>query len=89
MANLEKLVRPDLRIAVVGLGAIGTRVVEALDSHLTRRRRFYCPSGTGNRERSRTARGRRICSGERARNSPMLAPSPSRTSLRGGEERRL
>ena len=29
--NLEKSVRPDLRIAVVGLGAIGTRVVEALD----------------------------------------------------------
>ena len=31
MANLEKTLRPDLRIAVVGLGAIGTRVVEALD----------------------------------------------------------
>ena len=31
MANLEKTVRPDLRIAVAGLGAIGTRVVEALD----------------------------------------------------------
>jgi aspartate dehydrogenase len=31
MANLEKSVRPDLRVAVVGLGAIGTRVVEALD----------------------------------------------------------
>ena len=31
MANLEKSLRPDLRIAVAGLGAIGTRVVEALD----------------------------------------------------------
>jgi len=31
MANLEKSLRPDLRIAVAGQGAIGTRVVEALD----------------------------------------------------------
>lgn len=31
MASLEKTVRADLRIAVVGLGAIGIRVVEALD----------------------------------------------------------
>jgi aspartate dehydrogenase len=31
MANLENSLRPDLRIAVAGLGAIGTRVVEALD----------------------------------------------------------
>ena len=31
MANWEKTVRTDLRIAVVGLGAIGTKVVEALD----------------------------------------------------------
>src|SRR6266403_2704676 len=31
MANLDKNVRPELRIAVVGLGAIGARVVEALD----------------------------------------------------------
>jgi aspartate dehydrogenase len=31
MANLEKRSRPELRIAVAGLGAIGTRVVEALD----------------------------------------------------------
>ena len=31
MANLEKSLRPDLRVAVVGLGAIGIRVVEALD----------------------------------------------------------
>src|SRR3954464_10472541 len=31
MANLDKRARPDLRIAVAGLGAIGTKVVEALD----------------------------------------------------------
>ncbi|HKG99331.1 MAG TPA: aspartate dehydrogenase [Bradyrhizobium sp.] len=31
MATLDKSLRPDLRIAVVGLGAIGARVVEALD----------------------------------------------------------
>jgi aspartate dehydrogenase len=31
MANPEKHSRPELRIAVAGLGAIGTRVVEALD----------------------------------------------------------
>src|SRR6266403_244291 len=31
MANPVKNVRPELRIAVAGLGAIGTRVVEALD----------------------------------------------------------
>src|SRR6201991_2546849 len=31
MANLDERVRPELRIAVAGLGAIGTRVVEALD----------------------------------------------------------
>jgi aspartate dehydrogenase len=31
MATLEKSSRPDLRIAVAGLGAIGTRVIEALD----------------------------------------------------------
>src|SRR6267154_2722785 len=31
MANLDKRLRPELRIAVAGLGAIGTRVVEALD----------------------------------------------------------
>src|SRR6201746_1319314 len=31
MANLDKGSRPELRIAVAGLGAIGTRVVEALD----------------------------------------------------------
>ncbi|MDO9059159.1 MAG: aspartate dehydrogenase [Bradyrhizobium sp.] len=31
MANAENSLPPDLRIAVVGLGAIGTRVVEALD----------------------------------------------------------
>ena len=31
MANVEKSLRPDLRIAVAGLGAIGTKVVEALD----------------------------------------------------------
>lgn len=31
MANLERGARPDLRVAVAGLGAIGTRVVEALD----------------------------------------------------------
>src|ERR1700716_668318 len=31
MANLEKRSRPELRIAVVGLGAIGIKVVEALD----------------------------------------------------------
>jgi aspartate dehydrogenase len=31
MANLEKRLRPELRIAVAGLGAIGTRVAEALD----------------------------------------------------------
>jgi aspartate dehydrogenase len=31
MANLDKRSRPELRIAVAGLGAIGTRVVEALD----------------------------------------------------------
>ena len=31
MANLDKHSRPELRIAVAGLGAIGTRVVEALD----------------------------------------------------------
>ena len=31
MATLEKTLRPDLRIAVAGVGAIGTRVVEALD----------------------------------------------------------
>src|SRR5882757_4640689 len=31
MANLDKPLRPELRIAVAGLGAIGARVVEALD----------------------------------------------------------
>jgi aspartate dehydrogenase len=31
MANLDKRLTPELRIAVAGLGAIGTRVVEALD----------------------------------------------------------
>src|SRR3954451_16489365 len=31
MANLDKRPRPELRIAVAGLGAIGARVVEALD----------------------------------------------------------
>ena len=31
MANLDERLRPELRIAVAGLGAIGTRVVEALD----------------------------------------------------------
>jgi aspartate dehydrogenase len=31
MATLDKSLRPDLRIAVAGLGAIGARVVEALD----------------------------------------------------------
>jgi aspartate dehydrogenase len=31
MENLDKRSRPELRIAVAGLGAIGTRVVEALD----------------------------------------------------------
>src|SRR3982074_1303651 len=31
MANLDKCSRPELRIAVAGLGAIGARVVEALD----------------------------------------------------------
>jgi aspartate dehydrogenase len=31
MANLDKGSRPELRIAVAGLGAIGTKVVEALD----------------------------------------------------------
>ncbi len=31
MANLDRPSRPELRIAVAGLGAIGTRVVEALD----------------------------------------------------------
>ena len=31
MANLDKHSQPELRIAVAGLGAIGTRVVEALD----------------------------------------------------------
>jgi aspartate dehydrogenase len=31
MDNLEKSIRPDLRVAVAGLGAIGRKVVEALD----------------------------------------------------------
>src|SRR3954469_7721443 len=31
MAHLDERARPELRIAVAGLGAIGTKVVEALD----------------------------------------------------------
>jgi aspartate dehydrogenase len=31
MANLDKRLQPELRVAVAGLGAVGTRVVEALD----------------------------------------------------------
>lgn len=36
MAVSEKNSRPDLRIAVVGLGAIGTKVIEALDGGMDR-----------------------------------------------------